>query len=127
MTTLLTLNEYNLGPATQIPPGEGREFLVGGRRVAVFRTRSGEVYAVQAECPHRQGLLADGLTGGSTVICPFHAWKFDLSTGTPLLGACSLTTHTLRLSDTAELWLTLSSEPDSIATTALIGAGATEG
>ena len=52
-----------------------------GRDVAVFRCRSGEVYATEAECPHRGGPLADGLVGSHSVICPLHGFVFDLRTG----------------------------------------------
>jgi nitrite reductase (NADH) small subunit len=90
----------------QIPPGEGREFLVAGERIAVFRLRSGAVRATQADCPHKQGPLVDGLVGGETVICPFHSWKFDLTTGLPVLGDCSLAIYAVRLSSSGELLLT---------------------
>lgn len=72
---------HDLGPVDRIPPGEGRNFVVAGRRLAVFRTRSGEVYAVQGACPHKGGPLADGLVGGGCVVCPLHGRKFALSTG----------------------------------------------
>jgi nitrite reductase (NADH) small subunit len=90
MTNLMT--ETKLGPASDIPPGEGRVYQVEGEKIAVFRTRGGEVYAVQAECPHRRGPLADGLLGGTTLICPLHGWKFDLKTGQALFGDCGLKT-----------------------------------
>ena len=61
-----------IGKVTEIPQGEGRAFLVAGERIAVFHTRSGHVFATQAECPHLRGPLADGLVGGATVICPLH-------------------------------------------------------
>lgn len=104
-------SESVLGPLAQIPPGEGRDFLVAGRSVAVFHLRGGAVYATQSACPHRQGPLADGLLGGTTIVCPFHAWKFDLKTGTPLLGTCGITTYPVRLTETGDLVLTLTNEP----------------
>ena len=105
---MLTLEkaEIALGPVAQIPSGEGRVFTVGGREIAVFHTRSGQVYAVQAECPHRQGPLADGLVVGTTVLCPFHSRKFDLTTGIGLQGDCNLQTYAVRLTDAGEIRLT---------------------
>ena len=97
--------EYTLGYITQIPLGEGRNFVVGGVEVAVFHTRKG-VYATQAECPHRQGPLADGLLGGATVVCPFHAWKFDLETGEALLGQCGIRTYPMQVTESGEMVLT---------------------
>lgn len=100
-TTLLDTRgeEYRLGPLSAIPPGEGRQFHIGGRDIAVFHARNGQAYATQAFCPHQAGPLADGLLGGTTLVCPFHAWKFDLATGQPLLGTCGLQTYTVRLDD----------------------------
>jgi nitrite reductase (NADH) small subunit len=102
-----TVKEHNLGPAAQIPAGEGREFVVEGLRIAVFRPRSGGIYATQAACTHREGPLADGLVGGTTVICPYHAWKFDLTTGLPLLGEGCLTTYPVHVTETGDIRLTV--------------------
>ena len=33
------------------------------------------------ECPHNGGPLAEGMVEGSRVICPWHAWAFDVHTG----------------------------------------------
>ena len=71
----------HLGPVDFIPLGEGRAYKVGEIGVAVFRQRDGKLFATQSQCPHRQGPLADGIVGAGAVICPFHAWKFDLTTG----------------------------------------------
>lgn len=99
------LIEIKLGPASDIPPGEGRVYRIDGEKIAVFRTRTQEVYAVQAECPHRQGPLADGLVGGATVICPLHGWKFDLKTGQALFGDCGLKTYPVSLDDAQNIVL----------------------
>jgi nitrite reductase (NADH) small subunit len=70
-----------------IPPGEGRTYLVDGEPVAVFHLRTGAVHAVSARCPHAGGPLADGLTDGRHVVCPLHQHAFDLSTGCSTTGA----------------------------------------
>lgn len=97
--------DITLARLEAIPPGEGRTFAVHGDRVAVFRTRGGDVFAVQAECPHRGGPLADGLTGGSTLVCPLHAWKFDLATGAALNGTCTLRTFAVHVDHTGHIVL----------------------
>ena len=86
--TTATAGTHRLGPIESIPLGEGREYMVQGAGVAVFRTRSGEVFATQARCPHRGAPLADGLTGGGRVVCPFHAYAFSLATGEPFTSDC---------------------------------------
>ena len=78
--------EVCVGTVEGIPAGEGRTYEVGKERIAVFRLRDGSLRAVQAECPHKQGPLAEGITGGCAVICPLHSRKFDLSTGECLTG-----------------------------------------
>ncbi len=65
----------------QIGLGQGRCFLIGSRRIALFRLRSGEVRAVDAVCPHRGGPLSEALVGSQTVVCPLHGYKFSLADG----------------------------------------------
>jgi nitrite reductase (NADH) small subunit len=90
--------EVTLGPVQSIPEGEGRNFVVGTRKLAVFRTRQGGLFATQAECPHRGGPLADGLLGARSLICPLHSLRFDLETGQSADGACTLLTYPVRAS-----------------------------
>src|SRR5690349_13038116 len=95
--TTATTTDYLVGPLALIPRGEGRLFNIGGQQVAIFHARTGAVYATQAACPHRSGPLADGLLGGSILVCPLHGWKFDLTTGEPMLGTCSVATYPVHL------------------------------
>jgi nitrite reductase (NADH) small subunit len=96
-----------VAPLDAIPPGEGRTFAVGAEPLAVFRTRDGRVFAVQAECPHRGGPLADGLTGGSVLICPLHSWKFDLATGVAFDKDCTLRTYPVRVDERGHVVVTV--------------------
>ena len=99
--------EMMVAPLSAIPPGEGRTFEVAGERIAVFHTRTGEVFATQAKCPHKGGPLADGLVGGRTLICPLHTWKFDLTTGETILGSCPVKTYPARLDGENRIIVTL--------------------
>jgi nitrite reductase (NADH) small subunit len=95
-----------LGEIRQIPKGEGRTFAIAGRRVALFRTHSDEVFATQAECPHLRGPLADGLTDGTSVVCPLHERAYDLRTGQGLNGECSsLKVYATSLDTDGRIWL----------------------
>jgi nitrite reductase (NADH) small subunit len=102
-----TMIEIEAGPLSAIPPGEGRNFATAGQKIAIFHTRSGGVFAVQAECPHRAGPLADGLVGGTTVICPLHSWKFDLASGEPLFGNCGIRTFPARVDEAGRIHVTI--------------------
>jgi nitrite reductase (NADH) small subunit len=41
----------------------------------------GELSAVNNRCPHRGGPLGQGWVEGESVVCPWHAWTFNLKTG----------------------------------------------
>lgn len=70
-----------------VPPGEGRTALIGGERVAIFHTAHGW-RALQAECPHRGGPLADSLLADASATCPLHQRRFDLASGQPIGHDC---------------------------------------
>lgn len=74
-------SEVALCRLDDLPVGLGHSFHVGVHHVAVFRTRSGDVHAVDGTCPHRGAPLADGILAAGQVVCPFHAMKFNLTTG----------------------------------------------
>ena len=99
--------EVTLAAVSSIPEGEGRTFSIGGARLAVFRGRAGQIFATQADCPHKGGPLADGLLGGATLICPLHSQKFDLSTGQALNGDCALKVYPARLNHVGQIMVEL--------------------
>lgn len=96
---------HDCGPIEQIPVGEGRNFLVDGVRIAIFRTQAGEVFATQPDCPHLAGPLADGLIGGHQLICPLHERSFDLRTGAG--PDCSLRTYPAEVAADGRISVTL--------------------
>jgi nitrite reductase (NADH) small subunit len=79
---------FQLGPAAAIPRGEGRTYRVADREIAIFRSRTDRIHAIEARCPHRHGPLADGLMGDGRVMCPLHGYTFDLCSGRPVSGEC---------------------------------------
>lgn len=85
---------------TDIPEGLGRAFRVGDRKVAVFRSRTGRVFALDQVCPHRQGPLADGMLLGDRVVCPLHAFRFDGNTGScDQPGVCAVARYPVEVVD----------------------------
>jgi nitrite reductase (NADH) small subunit len=103
--------ECAIGDVSQVPLGEGRNFDIDGLVITVFRTRSGEVFATQPKCPHRQGPLADGLLGGTLLVCPLHDMTFELRTGLSVAGDCRLRTYPVRTADDGRIMLALVNEP----------------
>jgi nitrite reductase (NADH) small subunit len=63
-----------------IPLREGRAVNIAGREIAIFNLGD-RVLAVDGRCPHKGGPLAEGIVTGNTVVCPLHAWKISLETG----------------------------------------------
>lgn len=53
---------------------------VGDQEVLLVRTASG-IFAIDAQCSHYHGPLAEGLVVGHSVRCPWHHACFDLRTG----------------------------------------------
>jgi nitrite reductase (NADH) small subunit len=64
-----------------LPATGGLEVDVGGRRLAIFRTTAGEVFATDLACPHKGAPLTLGVVQDRRVFCPMHGWEFDLRTG----------------------------------------------
>lgn len=69
---------YFLGFSEEVPPGAVVSRRILDREVVVFRTRSGEIAAVDPYCPHMGAHLGHGgMVEGETLRCPFHAFRFD--------------------------------------------------
>lgn len=51
-----------------------------GHSYAVFVV-DGRYFVTDAVCPHSGGPLVEGRVRGDTLVCPWHAYRFDLATG----------------------------------------------
>jgi len=69
---------------TEIPVLGSRIVEINGENVAVFRGKDDAVYAIKDSCPHKQGPLSQGIMHGSSVTCPLHNWRIDLTSGEAL-------------------------------------------
>jgi len=63
-----------------LPPGSVTEVLVAGHPYALCNV-DGVVRALNGVCIHRGGPLGQGQIHEGCVVCPFHLWEFDCSTG----------------------------------------------
>ena len=63
-----------------LAPGTIGEFQVEGKPIAVANV-AGKFYAISGTCLHRGGPLGQGSMDGTVVMCPWHAWQFDVTTG----------------------------------------------
>ncbi|HEX7896166.1 MAG TPA: regulatory iron-sulfur-containing complex subunit RicT [Planctomycetota bacterium] len=69
-----------LGAAAELPPGTSKVEDLGGPKVAVFNV-DGVLHVISNECGHQGGPLGEGKLEGFSVVCPWHQWKFDVTTG----------------------------------------------
>lgn len=63
-----------------LAPGEGRTIEAEGRSLAIFNV-DGRYYAIDNTCAHRGGPLGEGDLDGPVVTCPWHAWRWNVTTG----------------------------------------------
>ena len=52
----------------------------GEQRVAICNVE-GQLHAIDGSCPHHGGPLDQGALHGNMIVCPWHAWEFDCTTG----------------------------------------------
>ena len=71
----------DIGALSDIPPQGARVVKTAAGCVAVFRTATDQVFAIDDTCPHKGGPLSEGIVHGNSVTCPLHAWVFSLETG----------------------------------------------
>lgn len=71
---------HDIGALDALPDREGKLVEIGGEPIAIFR--DGEsVHAIDDLCPHQGASLSTGSYHGGRVICPWHDWIFDTTTG----------------------------------------------
>ncbi|MEM7516947.1 MAG: nitrite reductase small subunit NirD, partial [Planctomycetota bacterium] len=111
------------GPAAEFPVSLGTPVLYGESQLAIFHTVSGEWFATQNMCPHKQAfVLAQGVIGLSgdapKVACPLHKKQFGLKDGKQLDGDLEIITFPVRIVDgQVQIELTARDEVDAVLST----------
>jgi 3-phenylpropionate/trans-cinnamate dioxygenase ferredoxin component len=67
-----------------LKPGKALRVKVGDEAIAIVRTPSGDVKALNDKCSHGEISLSEGFVDDETIECWAHGAKFDLNTGKPL-------------------------------------------
>ena len=100
-----------VGREEDFPEGRPRCVRVSGVPVAVFRV-GGELYALKDACPHMGAALSEGRVVGSSVVCHWHGWSFDLSSGRCAEGRSGRDARSYEVRrDGGEVWLRAAPEP----------------
>jgi choline monooxygenase len=79
-----------LGRAADIPdPGDYLTFAIGDQPVVAVRGRDGVIKTHANVCLHRMMRLLDGCGNAKRIVCPYHAWTYDIDgrlIGAPQMG-----------------------------------------
>ncbi len=65
---------------SEIPPGQGKTIEVAGEKLALFNV-GGTFFAIDDICAHMGANLADGSLEDKVITCPWHGWKYDVTSG----------------------------------------------
>ncbi|MGH7227708.1 MAG: Rieske (2Fe-2S) protein [Nitrospiraceae bacterium] len=65
---------------TDLEPGSCLSVEADGIGVALFNV-NGRIYALDNTCPHAGGPLGEGTLAGEIVECPWHGWRYSVTTG----------------------------------------------
>jgi nitrite reductase (NADH) small subunit len=69
-----------VGTVAQLPADSVMEVMVGDQPYALCNV-GGTLRALSGVCIHRGGPLGQGQLHEGRVVCPYHLWEFDCSTG----------------------------------------------
>jgi 3-phenylpropionate/trans-cinnamate dioxygenase ferredoxin subunit len=71
-------------PVEDLKPGKAIRVKVGDLAIAIVRTKTGDVKAIDDKCSHGEISLSEGFVDGDTIECWAHGAKFSLDTGAAL-------------------------------------------
>jgi phenylpropionate dioxygenase-like ring-hydroxylating dioxygenase large terminal subunit len=60
-------------------PGDYMTAAIGRRPVLIVRQKDGSIRAFANYCLHRYARLAEGCGHARRIVCPYHAWTYDIS------------------------------------------------
>ncbi len=71
---------FQVAWSSDVACGQAIPIEAFGQQLVLFRAKSGTLALMHAFCPHMGAHLGHGgVVDGETIVCPFHAWKFDTS------------------------------------------------
>lgn len=71
----------DVGAAADVPARGARVVETPIGDVAIFKTATGDLFALRDRCPHKGGPLSQGIVHGDAVTCPLHNWVISLIDG----------------------------------------------
>jgi nitrite reductase (NADH) small subunit len=75
------LQRFKVINVREIAKNLGKTVTIGSYEIALFHLANGEFRAIENRCPHKGGVLVEGMVSGEHVFCPMHDWKINLADG----------------------------------------------
>src|SRR3954469_1854017 len=75
------LQRFKVATVSEIPKNIGKTISIGSHEIALFHLANGEFQAIENRCPHKGGVLVEGMVSGEHVFCPMHDWKISVVDG----------------------------------------------
>lgn len=79
--TAVAARWVEIGAPEDIPPLGSRVVQTPKAKIAVFKNSKGEVFALEDNCPHKNGPLSEGMVHDDCVTCPLHGYNVQLVSG----------------------------------------------
>ncbi|WP_163536622.1 nitrite reductase small subunit NirD [Gracilibacillus sp. YIM 98692] len=76
-----TVRKVYVGNYSDLPERIGKTVVLEDKEIAVFKLTSGKLHAIENRCPHKGGVLSEGMVSGEHVFCPLHDWKINMTDG----------------------------------------------
>ncbi|WP_100400682.1 nitrite reductase small subunit NirD [Bacillus sp. FJAT-44742] len=81
MSKVGEVNKLKVADVSEVVEGIGKEVVIEGHSIALFKLKSGKIKAIENSCPHKGGPLSQGIVSGDNVFCPLHDWKVCVNDG----------------------------------------------
>lgn len=77
------INKVFVAKMDELPVNLGRRVVLesANLEIAIFKLANGNIKAIENRCPHKGGVLSEGLVSGEHVFCPMHDWKISVVDG----------------------------------------------
>ena len=63
-----------------LAPGQCKVVQADGKAIALYNV-NGKFFATDNTCLHRGGPLGEGELDETIITCPWHGWRYDVTTG----------------------------------------------
>ncbi|MBK8440253.1 MAG: Rieske 2Fe-2S domain-containing protein [Rhodobacter sp.] len=111
------------GRAEALPnPGDYMTMQISGEPIIILRDREGQLRGLSNVCRHRMSTLLEGRGNTRAIVCPYHAWTYNLDGS--LRGAPAMTRNEAFCKDDVRLpairvenwhgWIMVSLNPDAV-------------